>query len=107
MPDRPQTPWTELVVALPAPPEADVAPVVPARPVRVTTRLHDGSTTTLDVEVVARAPGMVRIAQDRGVEPAWLAWIPADDVRPEPPSGLDHGAGPDAPDLPQPRPSPE
>lgn len=107
MPDTPQTPWTALVVALPAPPEGAVEPVVPPRPARVSTRLHDGSTATLDVEVVALAPGMVRVAQDRGGEPAWLAWIPEDHVRPEPASGLDHDAGPDAPDLPQPRPSPE
>ncbi|MGW6130406.1 hypothetical protein ACWFNE_10305 [Cellulomonas sp. NPDC055163] len=107
MPDRPPTPWTGLVVALPAPPAGDVEPVVPARPVRVTARLHDGSTATLDVALVARAPGFVRVAQDRGAEPAWLAWIPEDDVRREPPAALDHGALPDAPALPQPRPSPE
>ncbi|GEA88851.1 hypothetical protein CCE01nite_28000 [Cellulomonas cellasea] len=92
---------------LPAPPEGDVEPVDPALPIRVTTRLHNGSTATLDVEIVARSAGLVRVAQPWTDGRHWLAWIPAADVQEPGRGATHHDAVPDAADLPQPRPPSE
>lgn len=50
------------------------------RPALVTTRLYDGSTATLkvevEVEVVARACGYVCVLQPRPGDEPWCAWVP-------------------------------
>lgn len=107
MKHHPPTSWSELVVAQPAPPEGRVAPVSPPQAARVNTRLHNGLKATLDVEIVARAPGLVRVAQNRGTGRPWLAWIPEGDVQHRAGPDLDHGTAPDAADLPQPWPPAE
>ncbi|MBB2921814.1 hypothetical protein [Cellulomonas cellasea] len=103
----PSTPWSELVVPLQPPPEGRVEPVHPALAVRVTTRLHDGSTATLDVELVARSPGLVRVAQPWTEGRPWLAWIPEAAVQEPDRGATHHDTAPDAADLPQPRPPSE
>lgn len=42
----------------------------------VTTRLYDGTTATLEVDVVARARGYVCVQQPRRGDEPWCAWVP-------------------------------
>lgn len=57
-------------------------PITPVRAAVVRSDLYDGSTITLPVLAVAKAPGWVCVQQTVDPSRQWLAWIPADRVRP-------------------------
>lgn len=58
------------------------AALQPHRQADVTSDLYDGRTVTMPVVAVAVAPGWVCVRQQLGAEVQWLAWVPADRVRP-------------------------
>ena len=47
----------------------------------VRTALYDGTTATLELDVVARARGFVCVRQEIPGRAPWSAWVPADRVR--------------------------
>jgi hypothetical protein len=54
----------------------------PSRSAIVTSELYDGTTVTIPVMAVAKAPGWICVRQTLGNDRTWLAWVPADRVRP-------------------------
>jgi hypothetical protein len=60
----------------------DVTAIDPPRSAVVTSELYDGSVPTLPVWAVARAAGWVCVKQRIGPEQHWVAWVPADRVKP-------------------------
>jgi len=57
-------------------------PIDPPRAAVVRSELYDGTTRTLAVMAVSRAPGWVCVCQTVGDGRVWHAWVPADRVRP-------------------------
>lgn len=60
----------------------ETEPLDPWRSAVVTSELYDGSTVTIPVFAIARAPGFICVRQTLGNDRQWLAWVPADRVRP-------------------------
>lgn len=77
----PEPDWYDLIVTVGDPvgkPELLRSP----RRARVTTTNYRGETVTLELDVVARAPGHVLVAQPREGKDPWNAWIRASDAVP-------------------------
>lgn len=72
--------FAHLVVNQGSPPHQ--ARLDPPRRARVTARLYDGTTATLELDVVSRAKGYVCVRQEREGAAPWLAWLPAGAARP-------------------------
>lgn len=57
--------------------------VLPApRRAIVRTELYDGTTVTLELDVIARAPGYVCVRQELPGRAPWCAWVPSGRARP-------------------------
>lgn len=74
--------WDHLLVTAGDPPGGGIQLVHPPRRARVTAMTYGGEVMRLELDVVARAPGRVLVAQPRAGHDPWNAWIHASEVVP-------------------------
>ncbi|MBB2924493.1 hypothetical protein [Cellulomonas cellasea] len=72
--------WLDLIITVGHPNPPGQHPEDPPRRATVTTRTYRGETVTLELDVLARAPGHVQVAQPRDGQEPWKAWISSGDV---------------------------
>lgn len=70
----PEPAWHDLIVTV-GDPAGKPELLRPPRQARVTTTNYRGDTVVLELDVVARAPGHVLVAQPREGQGPWHAWI--------------------------------
>jgi hypothetical protein len=73
--------WYDLLVTV-GDPDGKPELVRPPRRARVTTTNYRGQTVVLELDVVARAPGHVLVAQPREGREPWNAWIRSSEAVP-------------------------
>lgn len=77
----PEPDWYDLIVTV-GDPDGKPELLRPPRRARVTTTNYRGETVVLDLDVVARAPGHVLVAQPREGQEPWHAWIRSSEAVP-------------------------
>lgn len=77
----PEPDWYDLIVTV-GDPQGKPELLRPPRRARVTTTNYRGQTVVLELDVVARAPGHVLVAQPREGQEPWNAWIRSGDAVP-------------------------
>ena len=94
--------YADWVVSGPHPERTeDVVMFAVPRRARVRAGTYGGQQVVLELDVVARAPGLVCVRQERPGRTPWLAWVPSGDAVPldgDGPSRPGHQQGPAAVD---------
>lgn len=77
----PEPDWHHLIVTM-GDPQGKPELLRPPRRAQITTTNYRGETVVLELDVVARTPGHVLVAQPREGQEPWNAWIRAGDAVP-------------------------